>query len=229
MINLEDIYNDQVLNIFCDASIRRTKEQYFGCYGAIAVSGKNIIDQSYQICSHTTNNNSEIKAIRSGILLALKYRYQYPFINLFSDSQISLFGVRDRCYTWKEIDNTLYGYNEQDPIKNQSVFIEIMKMITDHHICINFYHQKGHVNLENKNSLAEAAHVFKASNQIRDIIHIKFIKYISYYNNKVDKDSRILLNNTNLYQLPYIQPVQFVPVDYYRLSDTYNKIIKGEI
>ena len=228
MIRLHNIYYNDILNIFCDASITFKNKICFGCYGAIAVSENNIIDKHYQVCSNTTNNNSEIKAIRSAVLLALRYRYKYPIINIFSDSQISLFGIRDRCYLWKAKENELYGYQDNEPIKNQSVFIEIMNLISDNQLYIFFYHQKGHVNIKDKNSLQIANHVFLASNKIRDSIDQEFIKYISYYNSIVDNESRTILKNTNLFSLPYVQPVKFVPVDYYRLSDTYNKIIKGE-
>ena len=102
MIYLNSIHNPYTLNIFCDASIKSIKNMNYGCYGAVAIYEDNIIDSSYQICSRTTNNDSEIRAIRSAVLLALKYRNNYQIINIFSDSQISLFGIRDRCFRWKE-------------------------------------------------------------------------------------------------------------------------------
>ena len=43
MIRLYNIYYNDILNIFCDASITFKNKICFGCYGAIAVSENNII------------------------------------------------------------------------------------------------------------------------------------------------------------------------------------------
>jgi hypothetical protein len=40
--------------------------------------------------------------LRLAVGIALKYRYKYPVINIFSDSQISIFGIRDRILNWND-------------------------------------------------------------------------------------------------------------------------------
>ena len=230
MIELNRIYHPSVLNIFSDASIIKPRKNiYYGCYGAVAVSENKIIDSSYQVCADTTSNDSEIRGVRSAVSLAVKYKHKFPIINIFSDSQISLFGVRERCFNWTENNGVLYGYDNKTPIKNQSVFIEVMRIIVENNMQVYYFHQKGHVNIRKKKSLNEALHVFLASNQLREDVDIEFIKYISYYNDIVDNESRRILKQTKINQLPYVQPIRFLPVDYYNLVDTYNKTLKGEI
>jgi ribonuclease HI len=137
--------SDDVLNIFCDASIKKEgKNRYTGCYCAIAVVGDQIIDTICNIVSETTNNNSEIKGVRAGVVLADRYKEKYRIINLFSDSQISIFGMRDRIITWLAQGDNLYGSSNQ-LISSSSIYIEIMRIIIESKITINFWHQKGHV------------------------------------------------------------------------------------
>lgn len=222
-MNKEMIDNPYSLNIFSDASIRKRGNLYDGCYGAIAVSNNQIIDEIYRISSDTTNNNSEIKGIRAAILLAIRYQYNFSNINIFSDSQISIFGIRERFPTWRYNvkDGKLYGSADQ-PIKSQEVYIEIMELINQYNLTVTFWHQKGHV--ENKyDSLVEAQHVFCASNRIRDKVDLSLIRYISYYNDIVDKKSRSILLQTDPYKMKYTSPLIFYPANYYSLLDEYNK------
>lgn len=191
---INNFINNYTINIFCDASIQpKTKHNPTnGCYGAIAHYNGQVIDEEYRVCTDTTNNNSEIKAIRLAVCIALKYKLSnIPLINIFSDSQISVFGIRDRIYNWK-LNNRgrLIGTNRSE-IANQEIFIEIMRMMVDNNMYnIHIYHQKGHVNINNPNDINNASHVFCASNNVRENISEDFIKYISTWNNEVDRRSR---------------------------------------
>lgn len=205
-IKTEDIFTDDALNIFTDASIQKYKDETFGCAGAILVHGnirsKNL-EQHNQIIRRTTNNNSEIKAVRLGIQESLKWKNNYRVIRLFSDSQISIFGIRERIFKWKLNDKGLYIGSEKTPIKNQDIMLEIVNFIVDHQLKIEFYHQAGHVNVRNKNDLLDAIHVFAASNNIRDLISYNFISTISSLNNMVDANTRNLLHNIDKSTLDY--------------------------
>lgn len=194
-IMYSDIINEYTLNIFTDASIRNRNYGYDGCYGAIAVYNDTIIDELYRINTNTTNNNAEIKGLRAGVFLALKYQNQFKVINIFSDSQISIFGIRDRLITWTiSPDGKLIGKSGQE-IQSQDIFLEIMYLMIQHNLRVNFIHQKGHVNIRKIDSLFEAQHVFRASNCIRGNVDLNLIRYISRWNGIVDDTSRSYLNN----------------------------------
>jgi len=208
MIQLKDFTKPEILNIFCDASMRQRGKFKDGCYGAIAVNGNSVIEEAYRVASDTTNNNAEIKGIRLAVSLAAKYRDKFPIINIFSDSQISVLGVRDRYDTWKCGPDGILRGSVGDPIKSQEVFIEIRKIMEDYDLKINFWHQKGHVSNTYK-SLQDACHVFAASNSIRRGIDINLIRFISHYNNMVDMNSRSLLYHTDIYNEKYIDPLTF--------------------
>lgn len=204
-----DIVNEHTLNIFTDASIKQRKYRYDGCYGAIAVYNDEVIDEIYRVITDTTNNNAEIKGVRAGILLALKYQNMFKTINIFSDSQISIFGIRDRFLTWSlSPTGKLLGKTGQE-ILSQDIFLEIVYLILQYNLRVNFIHQKGHVTFKN-DSLYKAQHVFRASNSIRGKIDMSIIRFISKWNNVVDDFSRSYLNRFNGDRLTE-DPIMFFP------------------
>lgn len=200
-LNLLSFYNQYTLNIFADASIKRIDDRKAsGCYGAIAYCGDVKITEDYKIRDFdSTSNNCEIRAIRLAVRIALQYMNQFPVVNIFSDSQVSIFGIRNRIYSWVKYGNKLYGYGHIK-IKHQSIFIEILDIIINNNLRCNFWHQKGHVNINKNDHIQNAIHVFQASNAIRGIIDFDFIKYISSKNNEVDNNTRNLLyeDQTNI-------------------------------
>ena len=144
-IQIAQFYNENTLNIFSDASMF----SQLGCYGVVAVVKDNIIDSTYRLVSNTTSNNSEIKGIRAALDLALKYKDRFQFINIFSDSLISVNGLRDYIYNWKynKNDGLLYS-TAKKPVANQEIFIEahrILNILEAAPCIIHLYHQAGHV------------------------------------------------------------------------------------
>ena len=207
-ITLKEINNEHTLNIFTDASIRAIQNGYIGCYGAIAVIGYTTIDESYVVTGYTTNNNSEIKAIREGILLALKHGAGKT-INIFSDSQICILGLRERILRWKLIGNQFIG--SMGVISNQEIFMEIAQMILQYNLHINLFHQKGHI-IFTAESLKQAQNVFRTSNGFRGVIDMNLIRYISNYNNYVDDETRKRLGR--LMSCPCHDPIRFIPTPF---------------
>ena len=100
MISNNNIFTSDSLNIFTDASIKTLRNgERIGCAGAVLVFGElkdNNIIEKYDIIRNTTNNNSEIKAVRLGVQQAIRNSLPYTKIRLFSDSQISIYGIRNR-------------------------------------------------------------------------------------------------------------------------------------
>lgn len=212
VVSLNRLYNKQTLNIFCDASIINDNGVFTGCYGVVGVVEDRIIDSMYKLASNTTNNNSEIKGIRGALSMANVWKDRYKYINIFSDSQISVFGLKKYIYKWRYKDGTFYS-NSGTPVANQYVFVEAHGQIEElvkHPNCIfSLYHQAGHIS-NDYNSLKRAANVFARSNNIQGKIDINMIRYISTYNNYVDVTSRNLLRRSNR-TVEYCDPIYFEP------------------
>lgn len=79
-----------------------------------------------------------------------------------------------------------------DTVKNQQIFLSIIKTIIDNNIKINFYHIKGHVNTNDIKSINHAVSVFNKANNAsisRDRIYKAAIM-----NNMIDNNTRNLLS-----------------------------------
>ena len=214
--DLSMIYNSETLNIFSDASMRPRKKRVLdSAYGAVAVNMDTIIDKEIRINSECTVPAAELRGIRTAISLAFKYRNYYKTINIFSDSQISLLGLRDYIYKWK-IGNDGLLRNTLGIVKNQELFLECFYMLEELKKTnyVNLYHQKGHID-NDINDIQDALVTFKKSNHIPGKIDYNTIRYISVYNNYIDAETRTVIRRTNIYNNYYQDPIKFSIIPMY--------------
>lgn len=220
-----DILEPYILNVFTDASIRKISDQEnWSCAGAIAVYGNTIICEDYKVYQNRSSNYTELKAIELGINMALNIIKQNPNIsrvNLFSDSQISIFGIRDRIFNWNIINNTLTGYGNKI-IMNQDIFLEILQLIIMSKLNICFYHQKGH---SDQSSISVSRNTFITSNNMvgatEETVDYEFIKYINRYNQMVDAASRKILYHLD-------QPINTISPMLFKVKskDNHNELLE---
>lgn len=207
-MKLTQIYNNRTLNIFSDASMIKD----YGCYSVIAVCKDSIIDSYCHPVSNTTVNNSEIKGLRAALTLALRWKNSFDFINIFSDSLISVMGLKQYLFGWRYNPNDQLLYTTAGkPASNQFIFVEshqlLMELYNDPNCIIRVFHQNGHI--DNKyNDLLKAMKTFIKTNSIRGKVDLNLIRYISTYNNYVDNYSRSTLRRTDRTK-QYIDPVEF--------------------
>lgn len=185
-----------IINLFCDASIDLTNR--IACSGCHVTyqdnTGVHDIGDRMIIQNNATNNSSEILAIWIGVTTALQLRETYypkAVFRLFSDSKISLYGLRDWLKNWVSNirpDGTLVSSSGQ-PVANQQTFIDIYNIIVDTDLRIEFYHQRGHV-LDGKVSLDKARVQFIKANKVPPEGLGLDIKYLSTCNQIVDNMSR---------------------------------------
>lgn len=210
MVTKEMLFDDSSVNIFTDASIRYNGNEQIGCPGYIVTIGDNVVDIGCQIYRHSTSNRAEISAVKMGVDIAAKYQ-NFKYIRLFSDSQLCIFGLRERIYNWvKKIkNNQLCGYNGK-PIINQDIFVEIAFMIVYNNIRVEFFHQRGHINILSPHDIQVAKNDFIRYNSINADISDDLIERISYYNNMVDNYTRDILNSTNIDIMLYQDACRFI-------------------
>lgn len=228
MVVYSDLFNANTLNIFCDASTN--DQNKITGYGFIAVVEKNIIFQDTRV-SKGTNNFGEISAIDMAVHYAISQMYNFPIINIFSDSQISLFAVRDWIFNWKVVQsniNTMYNFmnSSNELVANQQIINDIVYTIMSNGLRLNFFHQKGHVNQHSKTSMENAMKLFKKSNGVNTTIDMSIIKYISKYNSMIDDLSR-----KNMYTTQYlsINPVRFYTDNNLDYDQYYKQIHSNKI
>ena len=192
------------LEIYTDASTREfLNGRVFGCAGAIAPMFK---AKSLQILPDSTNNRSEITAIYLAVVMAKQIKDNNPDIEkitIYSDSKISVFGLKKWMNTWIDnIQNGILYSNSGNPVANQDIFLNIISYLESNNLKINIRHQKGHVKVLDQKSMHNAKKVYYESNN-EDIDNDKLSR-ICWYNNLIDEDTRNTLASIKISDYPAI-------------------------
>ncbi len=238
MLMYDDIFNDDTLNIFTDASMSKCQNETIGCYG-INVATTNIelakilfptsLYISYtDIARYSTNNDSELRGILKGVFFALEFRQYFKTINLFSDSMISIKGLKDWINNWIRNSNNGIMYSTSGEVLNQELIKDIIFTILNNNLNINLFHQKGHVTDKN---LEYAKQTFIKTNSLNCDVETSLIQEISICNNTIDKDTRNdlewYMNNQYEYKEKLSRAICF-DIDQFDLKK-YNKLIGGNM
>lgn len=207
-----NLFYPTTLNVFTDASVKQVgNHEYFTSYGARLMLGYGYLTMSAYTCPGT-NNFGEASAIRLGVLNALDALRFLEFdpvcrINLFSDSKINLFGLRDWIYSWlnNQDPNGVLMSSSGTPVANQNILMDTASLILNNNLRICLYHQAGHCT--NEKTMIEGKEVFFKSNGI-GLANIELL-YICENNNIIDDFTRVNLDmnkirpsNVGFYQIP---------------------------
>ena len=192
--------NDETFNIFTDASIVHRKIKYngydhvyyFGSPGAEIYRGDQLISTYHTVLPHCTNNQSEITAIWYGINRGCQLANMSGIknINIFSDSRICIWGIREWIFGWIRNMNNGILYNTSGEVSNQSHFISIIQSVLSYNRLIRFYHIRGH---RNPNSFAERKKFnqsFRRENYINSDLDERLIDFFIRANDSVDNITR---------------------------------------
>lgn len=232
-----------VFNIFCDASVG--PKSIGSCAGALVEyfyvneNGKKYMPRERSknfyalIQPDGTNNRGEIAAICLGTIKGLelytqyvKYRNESIRINVFSDSLISIRGIREWMPTWikKMTPDGILMSSSGKPVKNQWYFKYIYNLILlNPGFKIHYYHQDGHVTSD-FNSVIPRFEEFNPGVTLSGISMSP--SYICLNNDIVDNETRRIINeylinkDTNGYPVEMsVSDIQPLFNDDYRLID----------
>ena len=234
MIMLKDFFNSETLNIFTDASMNSYGNS--GCAGECLVFGD--MDKRFpllntslntRVIKNCTNNFAEGRAIVDALYFALKYRDKYRTIRIISDSQINIYGIRDRILNWKiskkKGDNGFGHFvGSQGAIKNQDIFIEAQNIILENNLSVELLHQAGHTSFSNPDLLIKSGELFKKYNNITDDLDIELLRALTFFNNYVDRNTRDVLYTVDLLHYKLYFPFTFSASDDYD-KNTYSKLV----
>lgn len=223
-----NIFNDQSISIFTDASFKAFGK-YNGlgtvCSGACVYNNDILIDQQYFIDTNKTVQQGELYAILMGISMMYRYR-NFKNIRLFSDSQTSIFAIRDRIFKWLNLQKKYGGVlDEGGEIKNVDYIMNIVHTLLANNIPIELYHVKGHVNVNSNDSVINAINVFRSSNNINLNIDYDLIKQLAICNDQVDRFTKFMLN----YNTDYASYRNAISFDYNGIDiNSYRSLVKEE-
>lgn len=192
-----------IINLFCDASIDTNLK--------IACGGTHIIMQDrgqlihlydkLYIQHNATNNSAEILAIWIGVVevLYLRQKYNNAIFRLFSDSKISLYGLRDWMKNWiknaERNNSDILISSSGTEVANQQLFIDIFNLIVENNLKIELYHQRGHVGESSGVNLQKARVQFIKANKVSPENLGLDIQIISQCNKTIDNNTRNALRS----------------------------------
>ena len=217
MIKYSRFVNDHTINIFTDASIlqvtnKNMSTHFIGALGYIAFLGNSIIHQYTEVRAKTTNNYCEIHAIRLAVEFANSiYDFNNPkTINIFSDSKISIYGLREWIYKWiQTVDQNGTIYSTSGPVKNQEEFLATLYLILSKNLRINFYHVRGHHDHGTQKEFIKFRESFRRENHITEMVEDTLINYLILGNSMVDNLTRGQLSNQDLITQAYISEMMY--------------------
>ena len=220
-----DILEDNVLNIFCDASIKHEDNQCtYGLPGSVAIDcNGNTIDYESTVMVDSTNNESEIYAILLATQQCIKYQGYYSRINIFSDSRISVCGVREWMFNWVKNARNDTLMSSSGTVANQQIFLHVVNLILTYLNSYHLYHVDGHMNPKNPKDMLKLIADFKKFNGV--YINPSEAIYLSTYNNWVDGETGRELELFNLYSLSRLNSGIIYPIPNRSQMDQFRSIL----
>lgn len=222
-MNIENTFTNDSVCIFTDSSTLKLLDGTTTCCSGFCIASPYaILETGYSYMNKSTNNRGELYAIILGLQAALKYKKR---IKIFSDSLYSIRSIRDSIFNQSKFGTAqVLETADKKDVLNQDLIMEIIYLILNYKISVQFFHQKGHVSIKSETSVHHALEVFCISNNIPHA-DINLIKIISSYNNIVDTMTKdmlgITINNYNS-----VSAIHFL----YNGFDAglYKNLIKGE-
>lgn len=181
------------INIFTDASVCKVNNKWVSCSGFIAVYNGRVINQDYKIFYDATNGYGELYAIKLGVEYAISVGKETDlFLNIISDSLISINNIRKWIFEWKYSEEHPYLLKTKQGtiVSNQDLVLNIVGMIIYSGIHMNFYHILGHKNSASISDLVKVQEAFKKHNEIDIRIPDEIYQEMMSYNSMIDRYSR---------------------------------------
>ena len=188
-----------VINCFTDASVYNET----ACAGYVLVCNGKIIEQETQILYDKTNNFGEAYAVFLGVAALIRYAGMNCFLNLYSDSKITVDGIRRWMKGWikRQDDNGIIYSSSGSPVINQNILKNIIYIIHHSNVPINIYHQLGH---KDPNSVKDVQYVQEKFLKFNGVsISEELAKEICHYNDYIDNLTRNTLYDTKKNNIPF--------------------------
>lgn len=200
-IEADSIINGYTLNVFTDASISKFPgtDIVTGGAGACFYIGDQLIGSDLKILFNTTNNQSELTAILLGVIGAVQLKNKVTTINLFSDSRISVLGLREWIFSYMNSihDQVMYS-SSGNPVANQQIILAIIDTIVRNDLHVNIFHLRGHLDSGKDKHTIQFKQSFLKENHLDPytIIDDEVIQFLINGNSNIDHFTRNPLLNT---------------------------------
>lgn len=189
-IRLEQFYNDETLNLFCDGSYMQ--KQNLGGYAVVGVCKDTILDVSMKASYGNSSGYMEIKGLRLATSMA-NYFNQFPYVNIFCDNVYAIDAISKYIYTWYYDKNKeSFMTSAKQAAKYQELIYEttiLFQNMCSKKESVQLIYYPAHVGNGYK-ELCTAAEDFRRLNKTYCKIDLNFIRYICSWSNFVDNAAK---------------------------------------
>lgn len=177
------------INCFTDASCVNRNGVVSSCAGYVLTYQDKVIEHDERVLYNTSNNYGECYAVMMGVQALLRYAHYDTFLNLFSDSKITIEGLRTWCTSWVKAkrDGVFYSSSGK-PVANQEIFKYIIGTIAINGIHMQLFHVLGHKSPSSLSNIKDQKHNFNLMNNT--LICDEIARELCYYNGLVDNNTR---------------------------------------
>ena len=226
------------LDIFTDASVLGKVDVVKGnrvCGGAVSVINDMRDIEYHCVIDHATNNYGELTGLYLAVQIAAEYEDLVDEFNIYSDSNISVCGLKSWIYNWiNRMDHNGIMYTSSGvEVANQTIIKNIVDFIINtfdpNRHKINFIHCKSHVKINSPSGIHSAYNCLTKNYKIIPDDLMDKIPYIQKWNNYIDESTRASLIRMQ-YKVDYkldegkYAPALFNPLQIYPV---YFKIVRS--
>lgn len=212
------------INCFTDASKTNINGVDTICAGYAVVHQNQILDTGLKVVYDATSMYGEELAIYMGMNALLSYAKYDTFLNLFSDSQIGIFSLRQWIFNWVNKDDTSliksFVKSDGQPVANQELLTAIIGLIRSTGAHTSLYHIRGHMNPNKVKDMQTFIKTFVRFNN--EYMTEDIARELIYYNDVVDKATRDHLFQT-------IDSPEFNPENYRKPAVVFNNLLNYDI
>ena len=233
MIRMTFFYKNAV-NVFTDASVATIQDQkgsdiFVTAPGFVTVIDGNIVNRSVEVLHGATNNYGELYAILMATKELANYKNTDYFLNIFSDSKISISALMDWIFAWYVRSDRRLRSNSGAYVANQELILSTVQSIIKGGVHISLYHIKGHCNPSNVDQMNVFRNTFLKNDPkgLAGNVPDEILYDMCTYNNVIDNMTREVLHKTissgynpDQYMVPESWPMYWYPNkesrEYYR-------------
>ena len=211
------------INCFTDASKTNINGVDTICAGYAVVYQNQILDTGLKVVYDATSMYGEELAIYMGMDALLKYAKYDTFLNLFSDSQVGIFSLRNWIFNWVDRNDTKiksFVKSDGQPVANQELLTAIIGLINAIGAHTSMYHIRGHMNpdrVKDMQTFIQAFVRFNGEYMTEDIA-----RELIYYNSVVD-------NATRDHLLQTVNDPRFVPENHRKPIVVFNNLLNYDL
>lgn len=203
------------VNVFTDASVIKLQDQEGGdifvtAPGFVSVIDGNIVNSGVEVIHGGTNNYGELYAILMGIREIARYKDTDYFLNIFSDSKISISALREWIFGWHHRSDKRLRGGSGSYVVNQELMLQCIQEVIKSGVHVSFFHVKGHCNPSNVDNMAvfKKTFIMNDPKSLTGTVPDEILYEMATNNNVIDNMTREVLHN--IVESPNYNPQEYM-------------------